>query len=167
MSVSKRHHSPEHRAAISRALTGKKKSAEHLAKIGDAMRGRTLSSEARAAISAGVKLAMARRDVQAKVLAGQVARNLARGRIPGNGWSTRHKRFYDALFEQQGGVCGICGRPPQKQRLHMDHNHSCCKRGCEECIRGLLCSRCNLMVGFWETFIRDHLVSIRNWTSRA
>jgi hypothetical protein len=44
---------------------------------------------------------------------------------------------YVALLQSQGGVCAICCRPPQKIRLHIDHNH---KTGV---IRGLLCSWCN------------------------
>ena len=46
--------------------------------------------------------------------------------------------YYDAMFDAQGGVCGICGREPNpKRRFDIDHDHK------EMYIRGLLCIRCN------------------------
>lgn len=44
---------------------------------------------------------------------------------------------YEKLLKAQGGVCAICGRPPKKQRLAVDHDHLT-KR-----VRGLLCAFCN------------------------
>jgi len=45
---------------------------------------------------------------------------------------------YDWMFEQQGGVCAICGRINLNgQRLGIDHNHNTGK------VRGLLCISCN------------------------
>ena len=44
---------------------------------------------------------------------------------------------YGKLFKAQKGKCAICGRPPKKIRLAIDHDH---KTGA---IRGLLCFRCN------------------------
>ena len=44
---------------------------------------------------------------------------------------------YNALLIAQAGVCKICGRPPKKRPLHVDHNHK------TKVIRGLLCFRCN------------------------
>ena len=56
---------------------------------------------------------------------------------------------YDALVEAQGGRCKICGRTPSGQRnfkrLHVDHNHETGE------VRGLLCPRCNVAVGFVES----------------
>jgi hypothetical protein len=43
---------PEHRANISKTLTGRRLSAEHCAHIGDALRGRSLTVDHRAKISA-------------------------------------------------------------------------------------------------------------------
>jgi hypothetical protein len=50
---------------------------------------------------------------------------------------------YDAIFVFQGGVCYACGQPePVKgRRLSVDH---CWKTGL---VRGLLCSRCNPVLG--------------------
>jgi hypothetical protein len=48
---------------------------------------------------------------------------------------------YQRMLDAQGGVCGICRRPPGKRRLAVDHCH---KNGN---VRGLLCTRCNTGLG--------------------
>lgn len=49
---------------------------------------------------------------------------------------------YDALLAGQGGVCAICGRPPDERHpLHVDHCHATGR------VRGILCSNCNLALG--------------------
>lgn len=57
----------------------------------------------------------------------------------------------DAMLAAQGGVCAICKSPDPKGRdWHMDHDHSCCPtkaRSCGNCLRGLLCGRCNIAIG--------------------
>ena len=56
----------------------------------------------------------------------------------------------DALLESQGGVCAICGSDePRGRGWVVDHDHSCCPgiRSCGECVRGILCHKCNLMLG--------------------
>jgi hypothetical protein len=53
---------------------------------------------------------------------------------------------YDWLFALQKGRCAICRHRPQSEHLAVDHEHGCpqCKgSGCERCVRGLLCSKCN------------------------
>jgi hypothetical protein len=51
--------------------------------------------------------------------------------------------MYDAIFEFQDGVCYACEQPePVKgRRLSVDHDHTTGE------IRGLLCSRCNPILG--------------------
>jgi hypothetical protein len=51
---------------------------------------------------------------------------------------------YDQLLAAQGGVCGICEKPPKEgqRRFHIDTEH---KGGTYE-IRGLLCFHCNLVL---------------------
>jgi hypothetical protein len=56
---------------------------------------------------------------------------------------------YDELYEYQGGCCAICRRARGvKRNLAIDHAHSCCNRNgsCGECVRGLLCMRCNSLL---------------------
>jgi len=51
---------------------------------------------------------------------------------------------YEILLTAQGGVCAVCGNPPDDRLLNVDHDHSCCpESACGKCIRGLLCSKCN------------------------
>jgi hypothetical protein len=47
----------------------------------------------------------------------------------------------EALLILQGGGCAICGRPPAKSSLHIDHDHGSGR------IRGLLCVGCNNALG--------------------
>ncbi len=54
---------------------------------------------------------------------------------------------YDEMFENQNGVCAICNKPETAIRqglpanLAIDHDHQTGQ------IRGLLCARCNTMIG--------------------
>lgn len=61
---------------------------------------------------------------------------------------------YEEILSQQGGVCGVCGKPPVGRRLAVDHDHRCCpgKKACRKCIRGLLCGSCNPKLGWFEIF---------------
>jgi hypothetical protein len=57
---------------------------------------------------------------------------------------------YVTLEKSQNGVCKICGEPEKhKKRLSVDHDHSCCpgSGSCGKCIRGLLCFKCNKVLG--------------------
>lgn len=61
------------------------------------------------------------------------------------------KRYYE-LLTLQGGVCGICGDPPQETRkLALDHDHETGE------IRGLLCGSCNYKLGVYEKWIKEGL----------
>jgi len=53
---------------------------------------------------------------------------------------------YDEMFNAQDGACKICKNPEtiENRRLAVDHDHSTGK------IRGLLCFKCNTIVGHIE-----------------
>jgi len=53
---------------------------------------------------------------------------------------------YDAMRAQQVGLCAICGDPPGKKSLAVDHCHKTGK------VRELLCIRCNTTLGGIERF---------------
>ena len=52
---------------------------------------------------------------------------------------------YEYLLAFQGGGCALCGRPPGRVRLAVDHDH---KTGF---VRGLLCMNCNRAIREWMT----------------
>lgn len=57
---------------------------------------------------------------------------------------------YLEMLEQQSGVCKICrGANKNGFDLAVDHDHRCCpgKGSCGECVRGLLCRKCNSGIG--------------------
>jgi hypothetical protein len=52
---------------------------------------------------------------------------------------------FNAMLESQAGLCAVCCEPMKPGRnTCVDHDH---KTGA---VRGLLCSRCNLLVGHAE-----------------
>lgn len=72
--------------------------------------------------------------------------------------SLRHHHLtrndYNVMLEVQNGRCAICGTDDPGERVDrfvVDHDHSCCDSqtySCGECVRGLLCATCNLMLGY-------------------
>lgn len=72
---------------------------------------------------------------------------------------------YDELLAFQSGVCAVCGRAKgTTKRLAVDHDHRQAmadghdpKKGCPNCVRGLVCGPCNDVLGHF----RDDLASAR------
>lgn len=58
---------------------------------------------------------------------------------------------FEEMLAEQGGVCAGCGadEPGGHGTWHVDHNHDCCpgRTSCGECIRALLCAKCNQALG--------------------
>ena len=77
---------------------------------------------------------------------------------------------YDALLEAQGGGCAICNRTQEEnfggRYLSVDHDHACCpgKRSCGQCIRGLLCHRCNNNMGWFDVERENILAYLKETT---
>lgn len=67
---------------------------------------------------------------------------------------------YQAILAKQGGVCAGCRRAKGiRKKLSVDHDHKCCDLTptCGRCTRGLLCTKCNSILGWY----RDDPVLIR------
>lgn len=80
----------------------------------------------------------------------------------------------DAMLEAQGGVCAICRSPePFGNGWCTDHDHSCCdskSKSCGECIRGILCRKCNLALGHAQDSIdilRAAIKYLEDWERRG
>lgn len=57
---------------------------------------------------------------------------------------------YESLLLSQNSGCAVCyTTDPGAKAFHVDHDHTCCpgNKSCGKCVRGLLCSKCNLMIG--------------------
>ena len=61
---------------------------------------------------------------------------------------------YELLFNEQRGVCKICGLPEKGRNLAIDHNHE------TQEVRGLLCLKCNVTLGF----VKDNPILLRKMT---
>ncbi len=72
---------------------------------------------------------------------------------------------YDAILAVQDGKCALCQaeKPGGKGKWHIDHDHAGTKhrgfprKGFNQCeakhVRGLLCHRCNVSLGFYEKLL--------------
>jgi Recombination endonuclease VII len=65
-------------------------------------------------------------------------------------WSQYRLRRHDheAILSQQENLCAICRT---SAAVYIDHDHACAHPGkgyqsCAECVRGILCNRCNLAI---------------------
>lgn len=85
-------------------------------------------------------------------------------------WSDYRLRPADIeqMLQTQRFECRLC---PQSisNGFKIDHDHRCCagRRSCGQCVRGLLCSRCNVLVGYIETSSPELLDRVREYVWAA
>jgi hypothetical protein len=71
---------------------------------------------------------------------------------------------YYAILDRQNGCCGVCLKPPtDNKKLFVDHVHAA--EFVE--IRGLLCGRCNTLVGYIDKTNKENLERAINYASRV
>jgi hypothetical protein len=82
---------------------------------------------------------------------------------------------FDALLEKQNGCCAICGGKIEGGKkagpfgvMCVDHDHSCCDKvgSCGKCIRGLVCTPCNVTVAWVEQYGQDGLDKIMEYLAK-
>ena len=60
---------------------------------------------------------------------------------------------WDLMLIQQGYSCAICGCDEPVGGWFVDHDHACCpgsNKSCGQCVRALLCSKCNFGIGQFD-----------------
>lgn len=84
-------------------------------------------------------------------------------------YGTTVEWYRDKLIEQSG-LCAVCKHLSHHhgttQRLQVDHNHDCCDRktkSCGQCLRGLLCADCNLLLGYLERLLKQTTMVVPKW----
>jgi hypothetical protein len=88
----------------------------------------------------------------------------------------RQKKFgmtraaFDELLRSQGGRCVICltDEPGGGRHWCVDHDHRCCTgpTSCGMCVRGLLCNRCNRLLGFADddpALLANAITYLKRW----
>jgi hypothetical protein len=86
----------------------------------------------------------------------------------------RTPEWYEKTLKEQGGHCALCETQPTIRRLQVDHDHGCCpcegtRYTCGECVRGLLCEKCNTDLGRLEGFLRMGTIvpTVGTWLDHA
>lgn len=59
---------------------------------------------------------------------------------------------FEQMLERQNGECAGCHRELTRENTNVDHDRSCCPGdvSCGQCVRGLLCAKCNRALGLLE-----------------
>ncbi len=59
------------------------------------------------------------------------------------------------IYLDQNGCCALCDEPVAYEKINTDHDHDTGK------VRGLLCHRCNMGLGFWGDSVKGFQRAIR------
>lgn len=56
------------------------------------------------------------------------------------------------LLDGRELICEICTHQLTVETANLDHDHKCCPAGavCEKCVRGVLCTSCNVGLGLFR-----------------
>ena len=79
-----------------------------------------------------------------------------RAKNPTYNWDGSHHLGhggFEKMYMSQCGSCYCCGNVFQEnERICVDHDHACCPGtfSCGKCVRALVCSGCNIAIGFVE-----------------
>ena len=49
--------------------------------------------------------------------------------------------IYDSIYDEQQGICPVCGLPLEREEGHIDHDHNTGE------VRGILHPKCNMGIG--------------------
>jgi Recombination endonuclease VII len=84
------------------------------------------------------------------------------------------EEWYAAKLAEQDSHCALCDKRVESNgnRLAIDHDHECCpgSGSCGNCLRGLLCRRCNVRLGTLVDLIAVGLVlgiGHTGWAAKA
>lgn len=94
-------------------------------------------------------------------------------------WRSKHRltRYgltpekFDQMLAGQGYACAMCQEPFEDgQRVHIDHDHTLgchpgAKQACDQCRRGLLCFKCNTVLGYIELYAAMARAYLLYWGS--
>ena len=60
---------------------------------------------------------------------------------------------YEEFAKNGCNVCGAETGSSSDRNLHVDHDHKCCPgtESCGNCVRGVVCNRCNTAIGLYES----------------
>lgn len=63
----------------------------------------------------------------------------------------RYLMTLEEFYKRSANGCELCGDKPERA-LHVDHDHKCCRGQvtCGNCVRGVICNKCNKAVDKYE-----------------
>lgn len=72
-------------------------------------------------------------------------------------------------YDEQNGLCPIC-KEPIDIFASIDHDHSCCDSpsSCGQCVRGILCRKCNSGLGYLNddlSLLENAVAYMKEWTN--